>query len=221
MTQLIELSGPTLNPASGTTARSLVILLHGVGADGNDLIGLAPHFARVLPDTAFVSPNAPYPCDMAPMGHQWFSIQTPDPALRLAEIRQTAEILNRFIDAQLATHGLEDDHLAFVGFSQGTMMSLFTAPRREHACAGIVAYSGRMEGGADLAAEIRSHPPVVMVHGDQDELLPVISMTDAAEQLRNNDIEVETHVRPGLGHGIDEAGVQIGTDFLSQALLGS
>ncbi len=220
MTDLIELTGPSLAPASGGAARSLVILLHGVGADGNDLFGLAPHFARALPDAAFVSPNAPYPCDMAPMGYQWFSIQNPDPALRLAEIRQTAEILNAFIDAQLAAHGLGDDRLALVGFSQGTMMSLFTAPRREHACAGIMAYSGRMEGGADLAAEIKSRPPVMMVHGDQDELLPVSSMTDAAQRLRDNDIEVQTYVRPGLGHGIDEDGVQIGTDFLGRALAG-
>ena len=221
MTQLVELSGPTFAPTSGAAARSLVILLHGVGSDGNDLIGLAPHFARALPDTAFVSPNAPYPCDMAPIGYQWFSIQTPDPALRLAEIRDTAESLNSFIDTQLAAYGLEDDRLALVGFSQGTMMSLFTAPRREHPCAGIVAYSGRMEGGADLAAEIRSRPPVIMVHGDQDELLPVTSMTDAAQRLRDNDIEVETHIRPGLGHGIGENGVQIGMEFLSQALADS
>ncbi len=220
MTDLIELSGPSLAPSSGGAARSLVILLHGVGADGNDLIGLAPQLARALPDTAFVSPNAPYSCDMAPMGYQWFSIQTQDPTLRLAAIRQTAEILNAFIDAQLAAHGLGDDRLALVGFSQGTMMSLFTAPRREQACAGIMAYSGRMEGGAELAAEIRSRPPVMMVHGDQDELLPVTSMTDAAAQLRDNEIEVETHVRPGLGHGIDEAGVQIGMSFLGQALAG-
>ena len=218
MTDLLELTGPSLEPASGGAARSLVILLHGVGADGNDLFGLAPQFARALPDTAFVSPNAPYPCDMAPMGYQWFSIQTQDPALRLAAIRQTSEILNGFIDAQLAAHDLGDDRLALVGFSQGTMMSLFTAPRRDQACAGIMAYSGRMEGGAELAAEIRSRPPVMMVHGDQDELLPVISMTDAAARLRDNDIEVETHVRPGLGHGIDEAGVQIGMSFLGQAL---
>ncbi len=138
MTDLIELSGPSVAPASGGAARSLVILLHGVGADGNDLFGLAPEFARALPNTAFVSPNAPYPCDMAPMGYQWFSSQTQDAALRLAAIRQTAEILNAFIDAQLAAHGLGDDRLALVGFSQGTMMSLFTAPRRAHACAGIM-----------------------------------------------------------------------------------
>ncbi len=217
-TDLLDLSGPSFGPASGGAARSLVILLHGVGADGNDLIGLAPRFAAALPDTAFVSPNAPYPCDMAPHGRQWFSIQTQDPALRLAAIRQTAAILNAFIDAELAAHFLSDDRLALVGFSQGTMMSLFTAPRRERPCAGIMAYSGRLEGGAELAAEIQSRPPVMMVHGDQDELLPVASMTDAAARLRDNGIEVETHIRPGLGHGIDEAGVQIGASFLAQAL---
>ncbi len=220
MTDLLELSGPSLGPASGGAAGSLVILLHGVGADGNDLIGLAPRFAVALPEAAFVSPDAPYPCDMAPMGRQWFSIQTQDPALRLAAIREAAAILNAFIDAQLADHGLGDDRLALVGFSQGTMMSLFTAPRRERACAGIMAYSGRLEGGPELAAEIRSRPPVMMVHGDQDELLPVASMTDAAERLRDNGIEVETHVRPGLGHGIDEVGLQIGTGFLARALAG-
>ena len=220
MTDLPELSGPSLEPASGGAAESLVILLHGVGADGNDLIGLAPHFARALPHTAFVSPNAPYPCDMAPMGYQWFSIQTQDPAARLPEIRRSSEILNNFIDAQLAARNLDDSRLALVGFSQGTMMSLFTAPRRAQPCAGIMAYSGRMEGGAELAAEIRSRPPVMMVHGDQDELLPVTSMTDAAARLRDNDIEVETHVHPGLGHGIDESGVQIGMNFLRQVLAG-
>ncbi len=220
MTDFLELSGPALDPASGGAAGSLVILLHGVGADGNDLIGLAPHFARVLPDTAFVSPNAPYPCDMAPMGYQWFSIQTQDTALRLAAIRQTSEILNAFIDAQLAAHGLSDDRLALVGFSQGTMMSLFIAPRRDNPCAGIMAYSGRLEGGAELAHEIKSRPPVMMVHGDQDELLPVTSMTDAAARLVDNGLQVETHVRPGLGHGIDEVGLQIGMSFLAQVLAG-
>ena len=220
MTDLLELSGPALDPASGGAPSSLVILLHGVGADDNDLIGLAPHLARVLPDTAFVSPNAPYPCDMAPMGYQWFSIQTQDTALRLAAIRQTSEILNAFIDAQLAAHGLSDDRLALVGFSQGTMMSLFIAPRRDNPCAGIMAYSGRLEGGAELAHEIKSRPPVMMVHGDQDELLPVTSMTDAAARLVDNGLQVETHVRPGLGHGIDEVGLQIGMSFLAQVLAG-
>ncbi len=220
MTELVELSGPTYGPASHAAARSLVIFLHGVGADGNDLIGLAPHFARALPDAAFVAPDAPYPCDMAPMGRQWFSIQTQDAALRLAAIRETAEMLNAFIDARLAACGLGDDRLALIGFSQGTMMSLFIAPRREHPCAGVMAYSGRLEGGAELGAEIRSRPPVMMVHGDGDELLPVSSMTDAATRLREAGIEVETHVRPGLGHGIDEAGIQIGMDFLAQALAG-
>ncbi len=220
MTELVELSGPTYGPASGGAARSLVIFLHGVGADGNDLIGLAPHFARALPDAAFVAPDAPYPCDMAPMGRQWFSIQTQDAALRLAAIRETAAMLNAFIDAELAARGLGDDRLALIGFSQGTMMSLFVAPRRDNPCAGIMAYSGRLEGGAELGGEIRSRPPVMMVHGDGDELLPVSSMTDAASRLREAGIEVETHVRPGLGHGIDEAGIQIGMDFLAQVLAG-
>ena len=114
------LDGPRFGPASGGQPRSLVLLLHGVGADGNDLIGLAPYFAQALPDTAFVSPNAPYPCDMGPFGYQWFSLQDRSPPAILAGVQATAPILNAFIDAELKRHNLADDRLALLGFSQGT-----------------------------------------------------------------------------------------------------
>ena len=218
MTDMMELAGPQFGPASGGDVHQVVVLLHGVGADGNDLIPLAPHFAQALPDAYFISPNAPYPCDMAPHGHQWFSIQQTDPGLRLAQMRQTGQILNAFIDDQLAAQGVTDRELALVGFSQGTMMSLFVAPRRENACAGIMGYSGRLDSPELLETEIRSRPPVVLVHGDADELLPVQLMDDAASTLRSNGIVVETHLRPGLGHGIDEIGLQLGTQFLSEVL---
>ena len=218
VTDIMELAGPRFGPASGGAARRLVVLLHGLGADGDDLIPLAPHFAEALPDAAFVSPNAPYPCDMAPHGYQWFSIQAADPALGLARIRQTARILNAFLDAELARHGLADRDLALVGFSQGTMMSLFVAPRRDSACAGIVGYSGRLDSPDALAAELRSRPPVVLIHGERDELLPAALMDAAAQALRSNGVAVETHLRPGLGHGIDEAGLQLGKRFLRRVL---
>lgn len=214
----MALSGPQFGPASGGAAKQLVILLHGVGADGNDLIGLAPHFAQALPEAAFVAPNAPYPCDMAPSGHQWFSIQADNPDDRLAQIRATAEIINGFIDGELAQRGLTDDRLALVGFSQGTMMSLFVAPRRATPCAGVMGYSGRLESPALLAGETVSRPPVVLVHGDSDALLPVRLMAEAAAALTANGFDVETHVRPGLGHGIDEPGVGIGMAFLQKVL---
>jgi len=217
MSEILELSGPELQPATGGDPETLVILLHGYGADGNDLIGLAPHLARVLPKAHFVSPNAPYPCEMG-FGYQWFSIQNQDPVHRLEQIRGAAQILNAFIDGELERHGLSDERVALVGFSQGTMMSLFTAPRRETPCAGIMGYSGRMESPELLESEIKSRPPVVLVHGDRDELLPLPLLDQAAATLQASGVEVETHVRPGLGHGIDEVGLQIGMQFLGKIL---
>jgi len=218
MTEVDLLDGPRHEPADGE-ARQLVILLHGRGADGNDLIGLAPHFASVLPGAAFVAPNAPYSCADSMFGFQWFDSRDPDPAARLAQIRDTAGRVDAYINSELARYGLTDDRLALVGFSQGTMMSLFVGPRREHPCAGIMGYSGRLESPDALAAEIKSRPPVVLVHGDRDELLPIGMLEDAAAGLVACDMEVETHVRPGLGHGIDEEGVQIGRDFLTRVLM--
>lgn len=214
------LAGPRHGPAKGGDADALVILLHGVGADGADLIGLAPHFADVLPGAAFVAPNAPYRCDMAPMGYQWFSIQDLDPAARLAQIRHTAAVLDSFIDDELAKHGLADDRLALVGFSQGTMMSLFVGPRRATACAGIMGFSGRLESPEALKDEVRSRPPVTLVHGDRDELLPIALLEQAEAGLAAAGLSVETHLRPGLGHGIDEDGVRIGAAFLARVLGG-
>lgn len=218
MTQPDMLSGPEYGPASGAAPRQLVVVLHGRGADGNDLIGLAPRFAEALPDAVFVAPNAPYPCDDVGFGYQWFSLRDGDPAERLAQIRDTAALLDAFIDDQLRTHGLTDDRLALVGFSQGTMMSLFLGPRREKPCAGIMGYSGRLESPDALAAEIKCRPPVVLVHGDQDHLLPVALLGEAAAALEASGIAVETHLRPGLGHGIDEEGVRIGVAFLKRVL---
>ena len=213
----MKLSGPSIEPKSGA-ADSLVIFLHGVGADGNDLIGLTPFFAQVLPKTAFVSPNAPYRYEGAPFGFQWFSILTQDPALRLGQLRATAPILDAFIDDELNKRKLDDSRLALVGFSQGTMMSLFVGPRRAKPCAAIVGYSGRLEAPDLLKDEIKSRPPMLLVHGDADELLPSSLTPEAAKTLKACGIPVETHIRPGLGHGIDEEGIRLGVTFLKDRL---
>ncbi len=217
MADLARLSGPSAE-ASGGAPDSLVVFVHGYGADGNDLIGLAPHFARALPRTAFVSPHAPYPCEMAPFGRQWFSIQNEDAVLRLKEIRHAAAILDGFIDEQRSELGLADDRVALVGFSQGTMMSLFVAPRRPAPCAGVLGYSGRLEGADLLSRETVSRPPVVLVHGDADELLPIDRLEHARSALEAGGFSVSAHVRPGLGHGIDETGIKIGRRFLAARL---
>jgi phospholipase/carboxylesterase len=216
--ELTMLTGPRFGPTSGNQPRQLIILLHGRGANGDDLIGLAPYLAQALPDAAFIAPNAPHDCD-AGFGYQWFAGgPDADSATKLGQIRETAELVNAFIDDELAKHGLSDDRLALVGFSQGTMMSLFVGPRREQPCAGIMGYSGRLESPDVLGREIKCRPPVTLVHGDADPVLPANLMYDAAAALTENGFEVSSHIRPGLGHGIDEEGLRLGVEFLSSVL---
>ncbi len=220
MRDIFQLSGPTFGPAAGGKPSSLVILLHGLGADGNDLIGLAPYWAQALPRAAFVSPDAPYPCDMAPFGRQWFSLQERTPASVLAGVQAAAPLLDAFIDAELVRHGLKDAHMALVGFSQGTMMSLYVALRRAHLCAAVVGYSGALVGADLLASQIKSRPPVLLVHGDADPVVPFSAMPAAASALGAVGISVETLHRPALGHSIDEDGLIRGGRFLAERLAG-
>lgn len=215
---LIQLSGPSQPPAAGGKPRKLVLLLHGLGADGNDLIGLAPYFSRLLPTAEFVAPNAPFPCDMAPYGHQWFSLQDRNPEMILAGMRASAPMLDAFIDEQLARTGLSERDLALVGFSQGTMMSLHVGLRRAQPIAGILGYSGALVGAEALAAEIRSRPPVLLVHGDADPVVPFAALAAAERALAAAGVNVTTLVCPGAGHAIDEAGLKRGGQFLKAVL---
>jgi phospholipase/carboxylesterase len=217
---LPKLSGPIHKPESGGKPRQLVILLHGLGADGNDLIGLAPVLARVLPDAEFVSPNAPFPCDMAPYGYQWFSLQDRSPETILAGVRAAAPILDAFIDEALASRGLAEKDLALIGFSQGTMMSLYVGLRRARPVAGIIGYSGALVGAELLAAEIRAKPRVLLVHGDADTVVPFQALAMAERMLAAAGVPVETLARPGLGHGIDEEGLKAGARLLREVLGG-
>ncbi len=216
MPDLPELDGPEFGPASEGGIKQLVILCHGLGADGNDLIGLAPYFARTLPDAKFISPNAPFACDMAPFGYQWFSLQERTEEAMLAGARMARPILDKFIDDQLAKHNLTEDKLALIGFSQGTMMSVFTTPRREKPVAGVIGYSGRLIGAETLADEVKSTPPMVLINGDQDELVPGEVQPIAVKALTDAGIDVQGHMRPGLDHSIDEVGIQIGMEFLAR-----
>jgi len=214
----ITLSGPSHPPHSGGTAKRLVILLHGLGADGNDLIGLAPYWAPLLPDAEFLSPNAPFPCDMAPYGYQWLSARDPSPEARLAGARAAGAILDGFITDELAKRDLGESDLALVGFSQGCMMSLFVGPRREKQLAGIIGYSGRLIAPDILGEEIRSRPPILLVHGTDDPMVPYASMPDAETALKGAGVSVETLTCPGIGHSIDGHGLQAGGRFLQSVL---
>ena len=214
----VELDGPRLAPASGGPAKQLVILAHGYGADGNDLIGLGSQWQALLPDAAFVSPHAPERCGMSPMGYQWFPLTRLDPNEYWIGVQAAAPILNGFIDAELERHGLDETALALVGFSQGTMMSLHVGLRRATAPAAILGYSGALAGPEHLPGEITVKPPVMLIHGDMDEVIPVGALNMAANALGEAGVGVQWHVSQGIGHGIDGAGLSLGGEFLRTAL---
>ncbi len=217
MTTAFDLDGPRYGPASGQAPKQLIVLLHGLGADGNDLISLAPYFAQVLPEAAFVSPHAPFPCDMAPFGRQWFSLQERTLETMLGGVRMAAPILDGFLGAELEKAGLTAERLALVGFSQGTMMALHVGLRREAGPKAIVAFSGALLAPELLPEEIASRPPVLLVHGAADEVVPAQSLPAAVAALEANQVPVTQELRPGLGHSIDERGLQLAMGFLTEA----
>ncbi len=218
MTDIITLSGPTYPPAYGGAAKQLVILLHGVGADGNDLIGLAPYWSRMLPEAEFVSPNAPFPCDMVPIGYQWFSLLDRRPERMYAGLSATHPFVDAFIDRALDQRGLTPRDLALVGFSQGTMTALHVALRRPEPFAALVGFSGALLDLGQLADEITARPPTLLIHGDADEVVPAAALPAAVAALKAVDVEVDSLVRRGLGHGIDPEGMTRAANFLKQHL---
>lgn len=211
------LNGPRREPASGGRPSELIVLLHGVGADGNDLIALAPAFAPSLPGARFVAPNAPQPYDMAPFGHQWFSLRDFDMARMAAGVTAAAPVLDRFLDQELSDAGLTDRDLALVGFSQGTMMALHVALRRERAAAAVVGFSGALLASERLGEEITARPPVLLIHGEADPVVPVQALHMAVAALNAADVPVRGIVRPGLGHGIDPDGLAHALAFLNSS----
>jgi phospholipase/carboxylesterase len=216
---MAQIDGPRLEPRSGK-ARQLVVFLHGYGADGNDLIDIGRAWQPLLPDTAFVSPHAPEPCAQAPVGRQWFGLTMRDPAERWRGVTKAAPVLEQFLDAELSRRGLSPQALALVGFSQGTMMALHVGLRRAAAPAAIVGYSGVLvapnDAPEEMASEITSRPPVLLVHGDRDELIPVQALTLSAEGLAALDVPTEWHISPGVGHGIDQEGLRHGGEFIAR-----
>ena len=221
---MADLDGPRLEPRSGTP-KQLVVFLHGYGADGNDLIDIGRAWQQLLPDAAFVSPHAPHPCGQAPTGREWFPLTFRDPNERWTGVNAAAPGINAFLDAELKRRGLTDSALVLVGFSQGTMMSLHVGLRRAQAPAAIVGYSGMLVVPEDVdpeqfAAEIRGRPPVLLVHGDQDQLIPVQALMHAAQGLAALEVPVEWHISPGVGHGIDQEGLRQGGEFLVRRFAG-
>jgi phospholipase/carboxylesterase len=211
---MTKLEGANYGPHNEGKPGHLVILLHGYGADGNDLIGLAPVLGPLMPDTIFYAPNAPQPCEGNPFGYQWFPVSRLDPALALAGARSAAPTVDAFLDEKMAEHGLDESKTCLIGFSQGTMMALHVGLRRPKPLAGIVGFSGMLAGPEVLAAEIKSRPPVLLAHGDSDEMLPHVLSQRAAEVLQQNGIKSRLHISQGVGHGIDETALSLAARFL-------
>lgn len=215
------LSGPEHAAASGT-ADSLVIFLHGYGADGNDLIGLAEPLAAQLPNTRFLAPNAPQPSANNPAGFQWFPIpwldgSTQEEAAR--GIARAADDLDAFLDGLMVDEDLLPEQVMLLGFSQGTMMALHVAPRREDPVAGVIGFSGRILQPELLADETVSRPPVLLIHGDMDEVVPPQSLPEAAEALQQAGWkEIYAHVMKGTGHGIAPDGLEVALAFMRERL---
>ncbi len=207
-------------PASGRTGQ-VVVFLHGYGADGNDLLGLADPLAPHMPDTVFLAPNAPERCTVNPMGYQWFPIPWLDGSSEeeaMTGMAAAAADLNAWLDGVLADEGITPDRLILLGFSQGTMMALQVAPRRSAPVAGVVGFSGRLLQPDALADEVVSRPPVLLLHGDRDDVVPPQSLPDAANALTAAGFEVFAHVMKGTAHGIAPDGLSVALAFMRDRL---
>lgn len=207
-------------PLSGETG-SVVILLHGYGADGADLLGLAEPLAPHMPDTVFIAPDAPERCKNNPFGFQWFPIPWLDgSAPEAAEASQAVStgLLDRFLDDVLEAEGLRPSQMILLGFSQGTMMSLHVAPRRAEPVAGVVGFSGRLLAPERLESETLSKPPVLLIHGDADDVVPIASLREAGDALTRAGFETYGHVMKGTAHGIAPDGLSVALAFMREKL---
>lgn len=213
------LDGPR-RPARSGRAGSLLILLHGYGADGNDLIGLADPVSDYLPDTVFRAPDAPERCRVNPAGRQWFPISqidgSPESAMREGYLR-AAETLDAYIAEAMEEEGVAPARTALLGFSQGTMMALSVGPRRAPGLAGIVGFSGRVID-PDALGLAASRPPVLLAHGDRDEVVPFDAMAEAKAALEAHGFSVSSFAMTGMGHGIGPDGLGLAVGFLAEKL---
>lgn len=214
-----ELHVSRLEPRSGK-ARSLVIFLHGYGADGRDLLGIGENLAPHLPDTLFLAPDAPEPCRGNPMGYQWFPVPRMDGSsesqMRLA-LAGSTKILHAWLDKVAAAEGIPAARTVLFGFSQGTMMSLHVGPARANKLAGIAGFSGRLLE-ADGPAKAMTRPPILLVHGDADPVVPFESLGLAVAALKKAGFAVQSHVSPGVAHGIGPDGLGLALQFIQKAL---
>jgi phospholipase/carboxylesterase len=213
----LALHGPSVSPKSGVV-KNIVIFLHGYGSNGDDLISLAAHWREFLPDTAFYSPNAPYPCGMASftIGYQWFDLSGLDFHKFAKNVTCSLPILQTYINQLAELHELQTTKIALVGFSQGAIMSLRAGLERREPIAGIVGYSGAYLPEDD--EHVRSRPDTLIIHGDLDDIVTIDYFYEAVAALQKLNVPLKSHVCQGLRHGIDEAGITLGGEFLKKVL---
>ena len=211
------LEGPRVAPAGGGKPNALIVLLHGYGSSGADLISLAPFWSKALPRVAFAAPNGPEPVRGLPGGYQWFDLGMRDPGLTELGARGAAAAIDRFLDRELARNGLDESRLALVGFSQGAMMALHVGVRRAQPPAAIVGFSGALVTGK-LKEEARARPPILLIHGDRDERIPAEAMFQAAAALAEAELPTLWHLSPGVPHAIGPDGMQLAAGFLKEML---
>jgi phospholipase/carboxylesterase len=212
-----ELDGPFVPPRSGTT-KQLVVFLHGYGSSGDDLISIAEDWREALPDAAFVSPHAPDVCEAWPAGHQWFPIRaiSPEAMEREKHASIVAPVLNNFIDGQLKKWGVADSALAVAGFSQGAMMAMYAMPRRAAPCAAVLGWSGMLLDAKGLKGPNIVKVPVLAIHGDADEIVPPENLQRVHDGFSAAGFDIETMMRPGLGHGIDQVSIRRSLQFIQE-----
>lgn len=213
---MAKLNHFTHGPHSKGHPSQLIVLLHGYGSNGRDLISLAPYWQNAAPEALFTSPDAPFRCEAGGGGYQWFSLAEYTPEKLLEGAQQAAPILNQYLDDLLEEHSLTDENLTLVGFSQGTMLSLYVGPRRKGKISGILGYSGALIGEEDLKAQ--NKPPIHLIHGESDEVVPVAAYHHTHDTLIKNGFSVTGHTTPNLGHSIDGEGIESGADFLSKTV---
>ncbi|MFL5254698.1 MAG: alpha/beta hydrolase [Rhodopila sp.] len=206
---MLTLDALRWGPASKVRPKQLVVLCHGLGADGYDLIDLAPAWAHACPDAIFASVHAPFPHDTG-MGRQWWSVADRTPAVMEAGTRKATPFLHSFLDAELARQELPADAYAIMGFSQGAMIALFTGLRRPTPPRAILAFSGALIASDKLAEEMTNHTRVLLVHGEADDVVPVERSREAEAALQAAGVPVDAHYVPRLGHGIDDSGISLG-----------
>lgn len=220
MSEHTQLLGPELPPLSGE-ADSLVVFAHGWRADGDDMLSLAQHWATFLPNTWFMAPNAPVPSEEMFGSFQWYDLTPEKKHLRGQMIREAADTLNHFVDQQLKHLGLDTSRLVMVGFSQGYGVTFDAAFRREDGPAAVMGYTGSIANRDTLPDEIKCKPPIMLLHGDADPVIPVKALLQSILYLEDLGFDVDWHISHGLGHQIDEPAVMAGGLFLNRILKGN